>query len=393
MRKYNFDEIVNREGTDCLKVDGMKMWYGDNGYTPMWVADMDFRIPDEVIADLKERADHGILGYGIKPQSYFQAVIDFYKRRHGLEMERKAMMFVPGVVAGIHWSILSLTEENDGITIMTPVYGPFKKAVQTTKRTLHESTLINNNGRYEVDFADFEEKLKVSKMFILCSPHNPAGRVWTREELEKMAELCVKHDVMVISDEIHCDLIMPGHKHIPFVNISDEIAQRTIMLVSPSKTFNLAGVLASNLYVRNEEMFKKIYDFSFKIAVYMANCLSIVAARAAYAHGDNWLDQVVEYIYGNYQYIKDRFEKEMPKVKVTPLEGTYLLWLDCREVSTDGKVLKEIFETKGKVLGEDGGQFGDAGEGYYRLNLACPRSTVCEVADKMISAYNEFLQA
>lgn len=390
MKKYNFDEIIDRKNTDCLKHDGMPTVDGGNDYTAMWVADMDFKVADEILAAIKNRTDHAVFGYGIRSKSYFQAAIDFYVRRHNLKMEMESMLIVPGVVAGIHWTICALTNQGDGITIMTPVYGPFKNAVEKTKRTLHQSELINDNGKYKIDFADFEEKLKLSKMFILCSPHNPAGRVWEKEELEKIAQLCLKHNVLVIADEIHCDLIMPSHKHIPFVNISNEIAQKTITLVSPSKTFNLAGLLLANIYIADKEMFDKVDAYTHEIACYLSNVLSVVAAEAAYQHGDEWLDQLANYINGNYQYMKDRFEKEMPKSRVVNLEGTYLMWLDCREITTDGSVLKEIFENKGRVIGQDGSQFGDAGAGYYRMNLACPRS-VCKIAaDKMIAAYNKY---
>lgn len=389
MKKYDFDQIVDRHNTNCIKYDGMRIYYKSNDYIPMWVADMDFPCAQEITDALAARCRHGIFGYNLKPKEYYQSIHDFYLRRHGLEMRTDRMLYTPGVVPAIHWSLLCFTQPGDGVTILTPVYGPFEKAVKTTGRTLLESPLKNNDGHYVIDFDDLDEKLSRSKVLLFCSPHNPVARVWTRQELQQVAQLCEKHNVLVISDEIHCDFVMPGHKHIPFVNVSEEAAQRTVLLVSPSKTFNVAGLLAGTVYIPNEELFAAFRNECAQLNMYMTNIFTAVGVQAAYEHGDEWLDQVLEYVYANYNWACAYFRENEPRIRPVPLEGTYLMWLDCRGVSRDDAVLKDIFEERGRVAGEAGTQFGSAGSGYYRLNLACPRSVLEKAVIQMVKALKE----
>jgi len=348
----------------------------------MWIADMDFPVADEIVEAAKKRADHPIFGYSYLPDGLFDALIRWHRVRHGMEYQKENIIPYYSVVAAIDLILNTFTQPGDYITIMSPVYVYFWEALKETGRTALASPLINQDNRYVIDFANLETCFSRSKVFLMCSPHNPAGRVWTHEELEKIAALAERYDVMVIADEIHSDLIMPGHRHIPFGSLGSRIAQRTITLLSSTKTFNLAQAGMSFMIVPNPEMASVLRHEMCRFHLGAQNVFAAVMVQAAYEHGDDWLDQVLTYIHQNYLFICDTLTQKMPDIKLLPLEGTYLIWLDCRNLPV---CVTEFFENQAHVLGEDGILFGPEGAGYYRINIATPRSNI----EKMLAGMEE----
>ncbi|HEY8362248.1 MAG TPA: MalY/PatB family protein [Tissierellaceae bacterium] len=384
--KYNFDEVINRRNSNSVKWDVIEKVYNDKDILPMWVADMDFRSCDEIIKAIKERAEHGIFGYSMVPDSTYEAIINWAKKRYNWDIKKEWILFTPGVVAGFNLGIRILTKENDGVVIQPPIYPPFFRVIKNNHRTLVTNPLIVKDGKYTMDFESLEEKLKVSKVFMLCSPHNPVGRVWTREELNKLAELCLKHNVFVISDEIHCDLIYKGHKHINTASLSKEMEQNTITLIAPSKTFNIAGLYTSIAIIPNEEIRKKYQEEIEVLEIGHTSIFGIEALEAAYSYGEEWLEELLVYLEGNVDYAVDYINNRIPKIKVIKPEGTYLLWLDCRELGLNQEDLKKLMLEKAKVLLNDGETFGKEGEGFLRLNIGCPRVLLEEALKRIEDA-------
>lgn len=384
--KYNFDAVTDRFHTDCMKWDMLEMKYGSKDMVPMWVADMDFKAPDEVVAALTKRAEHGIFGYGIKCQDYYQSICDWFKRRHGFEFSRANMLYMPGVVPGLNYSIRTYSKEGDGVTVLTPIYEPFYKVIRNTKRTVVECALTLKGSQYEINFEELEKCLVRSSMMLLCSPHNPAGRVWTKEELEKIGELCEKHDVILVSDEIHCDLVFDGYKHLPTASVNETLLNRTIMLVSPSKTFNIAGLQAATVVVPNKELFDRFVGTVIEYGIGMTNVFAIEGSKAAYTYGDEWLDEVIAYIRGNYEYVKTFLAENLPQIKCLELQATYLMWLDLREITTQDEEVVDLIEKQAKIAGETGTIFGTNGAGFYRLNIATQRANVEEAMKRLLGA-------
>ncbi len=384
---YNFDEIIPRENTDCIKYDTRKMFFGTDEVLPMWVADMDFRTPDFIIEAIKKRLEHEILGYTFRGNSFNQSIIKWMLKRHGWEIKEGWLTFSPGVVPAVNMLVLSLTEPGDKIIVQPPVYFPFFTAVKNNNRTLVENPLKLENGRLNMDFDDLAQKAKCAKMMIISHPHNPGGSVWTKEELTKMAEICLDNNVIIVSDEIHSDLIFPQYKHFPLASISKEIAQQTITCNAPSKTFNLAGLATSYLVISNKQYLDKYNAMlNDKTHVNMGNLFGPIALEAAYKHGEEWLNQLLDYVWKNVEYVADFCEKKIPQIKAIKPESTYMIWLDCRKMNLEGDELKDFFIKKAGLGFNDGQVFGTGGKGFMRMNVACPRSTVEEAMKKLENA-------
>lgn len=386
--KYNFDEFVDRRNTNCIKWDTLEDTYNSKDILPMWIADMDFKASDEIINALKERVEHGVLGYNFISDSTYESIINWAKKRYNWDIKKEWILFTPGVVAGFNLGLRILTEEKDEVVIQPPIYPPFFRVIDNNKRTLVTNPLIIENGKHTIDFDDLEKKLKTAKVLMLCSPHNPVGRVWNKEELTKLADLCLKNNVFVISDEIHCDLIFKGYKHINIASLSKDMEANTITLIAPSKTFNLAGLFTSVVIIPNEEIRKKYENEILNLEIGHVSVFGAVGLEAAYTHGEEWLEEALVYIEGNVDYTLDYIEKNIPKIKVIRPEGTFLLWLDFRELGLNQEELNKLMIEKGKVLLNDGSSFGKEGEGFLRLNIGCPRSTLEEALKRIENAVN-----
>jgi cystathionine beta-lyase len=378
MSKHNFDEIIDRNNTNSIKYDFGKKHNMPADVMPFWVADMDFRTSPAVIDALAERSKHGIFGYTDIKEDYFKAVYDWYKNRFEFAVEREWLIITPGVVFAICAAIKALTHEGDSVLIQRPVYYPFSSAIKDNNRKVVNNSLVYKNGRYEIDFDDFEKKITENnvKLFILCNPHNPVGRVWTKEELTRIGIICLKHKVIVISDEIHSDFVYGGNKHTPFASISKYLSDITITCTSPSKTFNLAGLQLANIFIENEGIRKAVYKEIRKTGYSNPNTMGIISAQAAYEHGREWLDELVLYLSDNISKTKSLLAEKAPKLKVIEPEGTYLLWIDFKALGLSDKKLDDLIRNRAKLWLDGGTMFGEEGKGFQRINIACPWSTL-----------------
>lgn len=389
MSHINFDEIVNRKGTDSIKWDHLQKHFGQEDLLPLWVADMDFRCPPAVVQSMKDIAEHGIYGYVMQRDDYYNAVISWMQRRFNWTIEKDWILFMPGIVPAIRLAIDTFTQPGDGVIVQQPVYFPFMAVTKEAERQVLNNRLIETENGYQIDFEDLEEKAKdpKAKMMILCSPHNPVGRVWTQEELKRIIDICGENDVILVSDEIHQDLIHTGHKHIPAANLTDQSA-KIITCTAPSKTFNVASLFASNIIISNEklrEAFKKELD---KMHL-MPSSFTIGAVKAAYNEGEAWLEELLSYLSDNIDYVFDYLSKELPKVKMRKPEATFLLWLDFREYGISSKELeRKMIEEAGLALNK-GWMFGREGEGHMRLNVGCPRDILHEALERIKKAFKE----
>ena len=377
--KFNFDKIIDRTNNFSAKWSEMNKNFGTNDLLPMWVADMDFLTAPCVMEALKDRLEQGIFGYTTRPSSYNESIVNWLDNRFSWKINQEWLMFSPAVITSISLLIQNLTQKNDKIMIQEPVYSPFHSIVESNERNLVISPLVKlDDGSYVMDYEDIEAKIKDVKVFILCNPHNPVGRVWTREELTRLGEICLKHNVLVISDEIHSDIILKNHKHTPFASISKEFRENTITCMAPTKTFNLAGLQSSFLVISNPYYYE-VMDKAFSILdIKRNNAFSLVATEAAYNYGEDWLYELIKYIEDNVDFAIDYIKNYMPQLKVKKPEGTYLLWVDFSNLNVDKKDLKNALINKGRIALSDGSSFGIGGAGYYRINLACPRSMVLE---------------
>lgn len=388
--KYDFDAIIDRSNNNSAKYDEVGIKFGDPSLIPLWVADMDFRIAQPIIDALKNKAEQGIFGYTSRPSSYFAAVRDWQKKRNNWEFDLSLASHSLGVVPAISAIVHQFTTADDAILIQTPVYPEFEDSVNAWKRKLVVNPLIEKNGRYSIDFADFEKILKeqAPKLFILCNPHNPVGRVWSREELQHMGELCTRHNVKIISDEIHSDLIFWGNKHIPTATLSSAIAANTITCLSATKTFNLAGLQACTVVFPNQDDQVHFEQFWKNLDVMRNNSFSVVAMEAAFRHGEEWLEQLLRYLEENFQFVNDYCRTHIPAIKPNLPESTYLIWLDCRALNLTDEALFQFMTQKAGLAMNRGTSFGKGGEGYMRLNAACPRSTLQKALEKLRDAVN-----
>ena len=398
--KYDFDREINRRGTNSVKWEfiheGDELIYREEAddssagdrLLPMWVADMDFPCPEPVVDALVARAQHRIFGYTSPTDSYYRAIVDWMKRRHGWVIAPEWICTTPGVVPALNLIVKTLIVPGEKVLIQTPVYYPFNKAVENNDGVLVTNSLRFENGHYTMDFADLEKKIRDPKlkMAILCSPHNPVGRVWTRAELHRFGELCIKNDVQVISDEIHGDLILDDHVFTPFACLGDVFAQNSITCTAPSKTFNLAGLKTSNIIIPNGQLRARFNKTLAKSGLKGVNSFGVVALEAAYNHGEAWLEQALDYITGNLRYLEQYIAEHLPQITVIPLEGTYLAWLDCRRLELDKKELERVMLKEARVYFDEGYIFGSEGDGFERINIACPRSILVEALERIRNA-------
>ncbi len=374
---YKFDAVIDRSNNFAAKWSEMDKKYGTNDLLPMWIADMDFKTAPCIIDALRDRLEQGIYGYTTRPASYNESIASWIDRRYGWKINPQWLIFSPGVIPTISILIQEMTKENDKIMIQEPVYSPFNSVVKQNKRELVISPLIKlEDGNYVMDYEDIESKIKDVKVFILCNPHNPVGRVWTKEELKKLGDICIRHNVLVISDEIHSDIIFKNHKHIPFGSISEEFAQNSITCMAPTKTFNIAGLQTSQVILPNEEHYQILDNAFIRLDIRRNNAFSLVATEAGYNHGEDWLNEYLKYIEENMDFAINYINENIPSLKVRKPEGTYLLWVDFSETGlSDEEVAKALID-KGKVALNSGESFGTGGKGYQRINLACPRVMV-----------------
>ena len=388
MGKYNFDEVIDRRGTNSSKWDGFESrfpGYNVRGALPMWVADMDFRAPDEVIKVITEKAAHGIYGYPCaKGKGFDSAVKGWLSKRHGWEIDESWVVNTQGVVPAVTYAVQAFTEEGDGVLIQTPVYYPFKdRCIRFNNRRAVENPLIYKDGKYEIDFEDFEKKAadERTKLFILCSPHNPVGRVWTKDELKRLADICERNGVLIFSDEIHSDLIMPGSKHTPTGSIAKP--DRVIAAYAPSKTFNLAGLKTSAIVIPDRYIRETYQRQIRKDEAGGLNIFGAAALEAAYSFGEDYLEELLVYISGNINYAENYINENLDGVTASKTEGTYFLWIDFRGTGLSSKEINHRVLEEAKVAGDLGEWFGKEGEGFLRLNLACPRKTVDEALNRL----------
>ncbi|MDT8717204.1 pyridoxal phosphate-dependent aminotransferase [Clostridium sp. 19966] len=377
---YNFDEVIERRNTNSVKWDR-----GQQDVLPLWVADMDFKAAEPIINALEGKIKEGIFGYTIHPKKYYEAVVSWMERRHNLHVEEDWILFCPGVVPALNFIIKALTNPGDKVMIQTPVYHPFYRVIKNNSCEVVENELIFDGNKYEMDYEDLEKKASDPKvkLMILCSPHNPVGRVWKEEELKRLGDICLRNNVIVVSDEIHNDLILGGNKHINFASINNEFSNNTITCTSPSKTFNLAGLQVSNIIIQNKEIREKVENILELNEIGEPNAFAVDALIAAYEQGEEWLNQLIRYLDKNVEYISDYLKENIPEIKLIKPEGTYLLWLDCRELGMKGEELNKFFMDKAKVWLNDGRMFGAKGEGFVRMNVACPKSIIEKALTKI----------
>jgi len=387
--KHNFDQVIDRRHTDSFKWAFNAKLFGSPDVLSMWVADMDFQSPAPVVQALVQRAQHGIFGYAAHSDAYYDAIVEWMRKRHGWEIKREWIAHAPGVVNALDLAVHAFTRPGDKIIIQPPIYPPFFNIVRNNGRQLIANPLKLENGRYRMDLPDLERQIDHrTKLLILCSPHNPVGRVWTREELTELAALCLRQNILILSDEIHSDLVLRGHTHTPLATLSEELAQNTLTFIAPSKTFNVPGLAASAIIIPNAgrlTTFKAtVEDFGLEFG----NIFGITALQAAYRYGEEWLEQLLDYIQGNVDFALDFFATRVPKMQVIRPEATYLLWLDCRELGLDNAALKDLMLRQARVALNDGPTFGPGGEGFQRMNLGCPRATLEEGLRRIERAVN-----
>lgn len=394
MTTYNFDKIINRKGTNCLKYDFAVERGKPAEVLPLWVADMDFQVSEEITKSLHAAVEHGIYGYTQPKDPYYNAIMNWMKKNHQWETKREWIMKTPGVVFALGAAVKAFTKPGDAVLIQNPVYYPFTNIIRDNDRRVIDNTLVyekrvtEGKSQYSIDYEDFERKIVQEhiKLFILCNPHNPVGRVWTREELQQLGEICLRHHVIVVSDEIHNDFVYPGFEHTVFANVDPRFAEFTVTCTAPSKTFNLAGLQISNIFISNEtlrEAFQKEID---KTGYDEPNALGAVACEAAYRGGQEWLDQLRAYLLENLNFLRAYLQEKLPQIHLVEPEGTYLVWLDCSELGISGKELDQFIVEKAGLWLDGGAMFGPSGADFQRVNIACPRATLELALDKLKAA-------
>ena len=387
---YDFETIIDRTSKNSVKWTLMKRITGLDDLIPLWVADMDFTAPPEVVEALKERAAHPIYGYTAPTEGYHNGLINWLDRRHGWSgVEKDWILYTPGVVAGFSIAIQAYSQPGDKVVIQPPVYHPFKRQILSTGRQIVENPLKIVDGYYEMDFGDLAEKIDDrTKMIILCSPHNPVSRVWKREELEKLVKVCEEKNILIVSDEIHNDLILGEIKHTPTATISEDALQRTVTLVAPSKTFNLAGLTNANAIIPNKKLREAFRSQASKGSGH-GNIFGMVAQDAAYNRGEAWLEELLTYLRGNLKYLEEFIAEKIPGLKLYPLEGTYLAWVDCTSLGMNDEELNEFMLKKAKLWLDEGTMFGTGGSMFMRINIACPRSILKQALENLEKAVNK----
>jgi len=385
----SFDKKINRTGSNCIKYDRILQEFGATDILPMWVADMDFASPDFILNAIRERCDHGILGYTMIPKSWSGAICSWMQRRHGWIIDPQHIGFIPGIVSGLALAIQCFTKPGDKVLIQTPVYPPFIHLPKENDRTLVINQFQYDGKQFQIDFDDFEKKAADCTLFLLCNPHNPGGRVWTVNELERMAEICIRNGVLIVSDEIHADLTLPGYQHHSPGTFTTEIASQVITLMAPSKTFNIPGLSSSYYIIQNDRIRRQFRAFLNKAELGNGNIFAIIAAQAAYENGDTWLDELTGYLKHNVDFVDDYLKAFIPSIKACKPQASYLIWLDCRELNLTPEELHQFFIRKARLGLNPGHSFGLGGEGFMRMNIGCPTSTVKQAMDQLKTAINE----
>lgn len=377
MKKYNFDEVIDRKGTDALKTDALKARYGRDDLIGLWVADMDFRCSDFIIEALAKRCQEGIFGYTMASDDYFESIIDWVKNRHQWEIRKEWLSYIPGIVKGIAFCVMKFTNPGDKIIIQPPVYHPFRLVTQAHSRQVVNNPLIEENGKYRMDLEGLKSIIdKDCKMLILSNPHNPIGIAWNKETLQELACICAENNILVISDEIHADMGIFGHKHIPFACVSQEAADNSITFMAPSKTFNIAGIVSSYSIIPNQQIRKSFYHFLHASELGDGTIFAYAATKAAYKQGEDWLCQMLDYVEGNILFTDQYLKENIPQIKAIIPEASFLVWLDCRELSLQQSDLVSLFVDKAHLALNEGEMFGPGGRGFMRLNVGCSRTVL-----------------
>ena len=384
--KYDFDTVIDRKNTASLK------WDVKENELPMWVADMDFRTAPEITEAIAKRVEHGVYGYSVMPEEWYDAYINWWSSRHGLVMEREGLIFCTGVVPAISSAVRKLTTPGERVLIQTPVYGVFFNSILNNGRQIAENHLCCNGNGYDIDFDDLEEQLgdPQTTLMILCNPHNPIGKIWNRETLARIGSLCKKYNVTVLSDEIHCDLTDPGCEYVPFASVSEECQSISITAFAPTKTFNLAGLQTAAVYVHDKVLRHKMWRGLNTDEVAEPNAFAVTAAVAAFTQGENWLNELRQYIYENKAIVREFLEKELPQVKLVPSQATYLLWLNCSEITNSAEMLAEFIREETGLFLSHGRQFGSNGCRFLRMNIACPKATLKDGLERLKTAIDKY---
>ena len=385
---YDFNKVVDRQSTANIKYDLRSKIFGKSDILPMWVADMDFETPDFIREAIIKRANHPIYGYSFRPESYYQSIADWVHKRHNWKIDTKWIVYSPGIVPALNFSTLAYTCEGDYIIVQPPVYFPFFSAVTDNGRVRMDNNLLLSNGQYIIDFDDFEEKAKKADMFFFSSPHNPVGRVWTKEELLKLGEICVRNNVIIISDEIHNDLILPGYSHTIMASLSPEIADITVTCIAPSKTFNMAGLATSSIIISNRILRNKFEQLLKRYHLSLGNVFGAVASEAGYRYGAQWVDELMQYVKQNFIEVEQALLATEGRIRLIEPEATYLAWLDFRNTGYTDIQIKDILIKKAALGLSHGPVFGEGGQGFQRMNLATPRSVVKKALQKLVEAFN-----
>jgi cystathionine beta-lyase len=384
---WNFDEPTEREGTNCIKYDRREEIFGRKDVIPMWVADMDFKTPDFVISALKDQLSHEIFGYSFRPAEYFSSITGWLKSRHNWSIAREWIIFTPGIVPALNFCTLAFTGPGDKIIVQPPVYFPFFSAIESHGRTLVYNQLKEEDGRWVMDFNSLADLIdEKTRMIILSNPHNPVGRVWTPEELKQLADICLENNILILSDEIHCDLVLPGFIHTPVAALSQEISENTITCIAPSKTFNLAGLSTSTVIISNPSLRKSFNRVVDNLHIGGGNIFGNAASVAAYTHGHNWLEALLDYIDRNVDFVENYCLKMIPEIIPVQPEATYMIWLDCRKLGMTGKELQKFFVNRAGIGMNEGSTFGPGGEGFMRMNLGTTHRTVTRAMEQIEKA-------
>lgn len=389
---YDFDKIIDRHGTNCLKFDFAKERGKNGDELSLWVADMDFQVAKPITDALQAQVNHGIYGYSEVKSDYFDIVKNWFKDNFGWDIKKGSLVKTPGVVYAIAMAVKAFTKEGEAVIIQQPVYYPFSEMIIANNRKLVNSPLVLKDGRYEIDFEDFEKKIVKNnvKLFILCSPHNPVGRVWSVEELKKIGDICIKHGVVIFSDEIHADFVYEPNKHHVFASLGESYAANSVIATAPSKSFNIAGLQVSNIFIENKKLRDAFRNEIVKSGYSQLNTMGLVAARAAYESGNEWLDEVRAYIKDNLIFFRDYLKENIGELSLIEPEGTYLVWVDFRKLGLSEKQREDLIVNKAKLWIDSGAMFGVDGEGFERFNIACPRSYLKKALDSLKKAVEEY---
>ena len=385
---FDFNEVIDRKNTNSIKYDFALRRGKPENLLPLWVADMDFRVCGKILEALHQRVDHGIFGYSEVQDEYFETVRGWMEKKHNWKVENRWMIKTPGVVFALAMAVQAFTEPGDGVMIQQPVYYPFSEVIEDNDRIIVDNALyLGDDGKYHMDFEDFERKAEQFhvKLFFLCNPHNPVGRAWTREELELLGEICIKQDIIVVSDEIHHDFVFQG-EHLVFADLCEELKKRTITCTSPSKTFNLAGLQISNIFIADQKLRRRFRRQVGAAGYSQLNTMGLTACQAAYRYGEEWHDQLMEYLRANISYVREFLKEKIPKIRLIEPEGTYLVWLDFKELGLREEEREDLIIKKAGLWLDSGAMFGPAGEGFERINIACPRSILKQAMENLEQA-------